>query len=80
MKVEVVYNEFTNWEQPVNVVVKEDNHVVYCNHVDTRIAEEDMGFVDRYRGDWVSNVQKLELCRKCKSWRYLHGTWEEGNE
>jgi len=65
----VEYNEFRNWPREVNVLVKKEGQIVWCNHVETDIEhdEEGQGYGLRFY------PRTIEFCVKCNAWRPLGG-------
>ena len=76
--IQVEYNEFSNWPEEVPVLWKEDDYVVWCNHVDVDVEEADFGYANPISSDWVDSWHNIEVCQKCDSWRYADGSsdWE----
>lgn len=69
MKIDVRYNEFSNWPQPVNVLTRHDGAVVWCNHADCEAEEADLGHYDPKFGDWSDDWQRISVCTSCGSWK-----------
>lgn len=73
-KIDVEYNEFRNWKEPVNVVVLEDEQVVWCSHIETYFEEE---------GEDIDvpglklKPRPIEICMHCGAWRTLGGEWDK---
>ena len=72
MKVEVVYNEFTNWAEPICVTFVEDGEIVGCNHAATEIEREEFGHASTVTGTYNSSSEQIEVCRKCSAWRFVN--------
>lgn len=76
MKVRVEHNEFRNWPEPVQVVVRNRRgEVVWCNHVRTIHVEADFGSIDELTDKWVGRTLSIEACKSCPAWRKPGEEW-----